>query len=142
MWYEYFLELSDGDIYVGSTPDLRRRFHSHQNGHVTSTQRHRPLKLKAYVTVETEEIARDLERYFKSGSGKAIALNGDCRRRPQSGRRPAGSGQTAFAALPPRQQKGGKRGIHTRVSIAIRKPEPGGFSPPRFSLPGPSTRLA
>jgi len=27
----------------------------------------------SYVAVRTEKIARDLERYFKSGSGKAFA---------------------------------------------------------------------
>ena len=30
MWHVYFLELTNGDIYVGSTNDLRRRFNSHQ----------------------------------------------------------------------------------------------------------------
>jgi predicted GIY-YIG superfamily endonuclease len=30
LWYVYFLELKNGDIYVGSTDDLRRRFASHQ----------------------------------------------------------------------------------------------------------------
>ncbi|MGD0314524.1 MAG: GIY-YIG nuclease family protein [Xanthobacteraceae bacterium] len=34
MWYVYFLELRNGDVYVGSTDDLRRRFNSHQNGQV------------------------------------------------------------------------------------------------------------
>jgi putative endonuclease len=34
---------------------------------------HLPLILKAYVAVETEPIARALERYFKTGSGKAVA---------------------------------------------------------------------
>jgi hypothetical protein len=33
-----------------------------------------PVGLKAYVAVETEKRARELERYFKSGSGTAIAL--------------------------------------------------------------------
>jgi hypothetical protein len=33
MWYVYFLELTNGDIYVGSTSDLRRRVASHQQGH-------------------------------------------------------------------------------------------------------------
>jgi predicted GIY-YIG superfamily endonuclease len=32
MGYVYFLELKNGDIYVGSTDDLRRRFASHQQG--------------------------------------------------------------------------------------------------------------
>jgi putative endonuclease len=74
MWYVYFLELSNGDIYVGSTDDLKRRFKSHNAGHVISTKRLVPAKLKSYVAVETEEHARELELYFKSGSGKAIAL--------------------------------------------------------------------
>jgi predicted GIY-YIG superfamily endonuclease len=74
MWYVYFLQLSSGDIYVGSTNELKRRFSSHQAGHVLSTMAHRPVVLRSYVAVETEEHARELEVYFKSGSGKAVAL--------------------------------------------------------------------
>ena len=73
MWYVYFLELSNRDIYVGSTDDLRRRFESHQKGQVLSTKAHVPASLKSYVAVEGEAHARWLERYFKSGSGKAFA---------------------------------------------------------------------
>ncbi len=73
MWYVYFLELDNGDIYVGSTDDLKRRFTSHQKGRVISTKSYLPLKLKSYIAVEAEETARKLEVYFKSGSGKAIA---------------------------------------------------------------------
>jgi predicted GIY-YIG superfamily endonuclease len=73
LWYVYFLELKNGDIYVGSTNDLRRRVKSHNDGHVLSTKSHLPVALKSYVAVETEAIARALERYFKSGSGKAVA---------------------------------------------------------------------
>ena len=73
MWYVYFLELKNKDIYVGSTNDLQRRVASHQNGHVSSTSSQRPVILKSYIGVETETIARQLERYFKSGSGKAFA---------------------------------------------------------------------
>lgn len=74
MWYVYFLELCNGNIYVGSTPDLKRRFESHRKGQVQSTKAYCPVKLKAYIAVETEAIARELEKYFKSGSGKAIAI--------------------------------------------------------------------
>lgn len=73
MWYVYFLELSNSDIYVGSTNDLRRRFESHQRGYVASTRKHQPAVLKSYVAVANEAMARKLERYFKSGSGKAFA---------------------------------------------------------------------
>jgi len=73
VWYVYFLRLNNGDLYVGSTDDLRRRFASHQKGHVASTKLFLPLTLKSYVAVESEVHARKLERYFKSGSGKAFA---------------------------------------------------------------------
>jgi predicted GIY-YIG superfamily endonuclease len=74
MWYVYFLRLANDDIYVGSTNDLKRRFASHANGQIASTKSNLPAKLQAYVAVETEVIARSLERYFKSGSGKAVAM--------------------------------------------------------------------
>ncbi len=73
MWYVYFLQLNNGDIYVGSTNDLRQRITSHQRGQVISTKTYLPVTLKAYVAVETESTARELEKYFKSGSGKAFA---------------------------------------------------------------------
>ena len=74
MRYVYFLELNNGDIYVGSTPDLKRRFESHQKGQVQSTKAYCPVKLRAYIAVETEAKTRALEKYFKTGSGKAVAL--------------------------------------------------------------------
>jgi putative endonuclease len=74
VWYVYFLQLSNGDTYVGSTDNLRRRFTSHQAGQVLSTKAYLPVILKSYVAVETEDHARELEAYFKSGSGKAVAL--------------------------------------------------------------------
>jgi predicted GIY-YIG superfamily endonuclease len=73
MWYVYFLELSNGDSYVGSTNDLKRRYASHETGQVVSTRSALPAKLRCYVGVESEAIARSLERYFKFGSGKAFA---------------------------------------------------------------------
>ncbi|OEO28655.1 excinuclease ABC subunit C [Devosia insulae DS-56] len=74
MWSVYFLLLRNGDIYVGSTNDLKRRFASHQAGEVLSTKAYIPAVLKSYVAVETEDHARELENYFKSGSGKAVAM--------------------------------------------------------------------
>lgn len=74
MWYVYFLKRSDNSIYVGSTNDLDRRIQAHKSGQVISTKGYLPLELKSYVAVETEEHARVLETYFKSGSGKAFAL--------------------------------------------------------------------
>ncbi len=73
MWYVYFLKLTNNDIYVGSTNDLKRRFASHKAGQVISTKAFLPVKLTSYVAVENEATARTLEKYFKSGSGKAFA---------------------------------------------------------------------
>lgn len=73
MWYVYFLGLRNGDTYVGSTNDLRRRIGSHRRGQVASTKAYLPVDLKSYVAVPDGKTARDLERYFKSGSGKAFA---------------------------------------------------------------------
>ncbi len=73
MWFVYFLRLSNGDIYVGSTNDLRRRITSHEQGQVRSTKAYSPVTLKSYIAVQTEKNARELEKYFKSGSGKAFA---------------------------------------------------------------------
>ena len=73
MWCVYFLLLSNGDIYVGSTNDLKRRVGSHGAGNVASTRAHLPVALKSYVAVGDEATARSLEQYFKSGSGKAFA---------------------------------------------------------------------
>jgi putative endonuclease len=73
VWYVYFLEPANGDIYVGSTNDLRRRFKSHQDAQVVSTRSSLPAILKCYVAVPDEAAARKLERYFKSGSDKAFA---------------------------------------------------------------------
>lgn len=74
MWYVYFLQLSNKDIYLGSTDDLKRRFASHQKGQVLSTKAYIPVILKSYIAIETEDHARELESYFKTGSGKAIAI--------------------------------------------------------------------
>jgi putative endonuclease len=48
---------------------------SHQQGHVVSTSKYLPVVLRSYVAVAVadEVTARRLERYFKSGSGKAFA---------------------------------------------------------------------
>lgn len=73
MWYVYFLKLSNNDIYVGSTNDIERRVKSHTSGQVTSTKSCLPVTLKSFVAVETERHARELEAYFKTGSGKSVA---------------------------------------------------------------------
>lgn len=73
MHYVYFLELSNSNIYVGFSSTLKQRVRAHSEGKVLATSRFLPVKLKSYVAVASKEKAADLEKYFKTGSGKAIA---------------------------------------------------------------------
>jgi len=72
-WFVYVLKSSIKNwIYVGSTDDLVRRMREHDAGLVQSTKAYKPLVLVAYIAVRTERKARELEKYFKTGSGKAV----------------------------------------------------------------------
>ncbi len=72
-YFVYFLKsLSKEFIYVGSTRNLSARLDQHNNGYVQSTKAYRPFKIAAYIAVESEAKAKKLEKYFKTGSGKAI----------------------------------------------------------------------
>ncbi|MBI4434546.1 GIY-YIG nuclease family protein [Candidatus Uhrbacteria bacterium] len=73
MWYVYVLESQKrrGEIYVGSTNDLRRRFREHNDGKSPSTDRYRPWVLMYYEAYRTEELARSREHRLKH-NGNAI----------------------------------------------------------------------
>jgi len=72
MWYVYFLQSQRADWnYVGHTSNLRIRFRSHNSGENRATAPYTPFTLIAYIAVQTEEQAVQLERYFKTGAGAA-----------------------------------------------------------------------
>jgi putative endonuclease len=71
MWYVYVLKMSDGEYYVGSTDDLKRRMGEHARGRSLATKWRLPVILEAYIAVRSEETARCLEKYLKTSSGKA-----------------------------------------------------------------------
>ncbi len=72
MWYVYILRSKTDDRhYVGSTSDFVRRLREHSEGQCCSTKHRRPLEVEAYIAVQNEQIARNLEKYLKSGSGIA-----------------------------------------------------------------------
>lgn len=74
MFYSYILLSEKSHLfYYGSTNNLRERLQLHNEGKVDSTMPHRPWKLVWYGAFETEEQARDFERYLKTGAGKAFA---------------------------------------------------------------------
>ena len=73
MWFVYILKsLSHDYIYIGSTNDLDRRLQHHNERLSKSTAPYAPFEIEAYVAVKTEKQARALEKYFKTGSGKAV----------------------------------------------------------------------
>ena len=76
MYYVYLLLSEvDGNLYTGSTNDLRRRIDEHNNGNVVSTAKRRPLKLIYYEACMNEMDARKREKYLKSGMGKKYIRN-------------------------------------------------------------------
>jgi putative endonuclease len=76
MWYVYVIKSKVADfLYIGSTYDLDRRLSEHNQGKSQSTKAYAPYEIVAFVAVQTEAKARELEKYFKTGSGKAILKN-------------------------------------------------------------------
>jgi putative endonuclease len=76
MWFVYILKSTTSDfIYIGSTNNLERRLTEHNEGKSQSTKAFAPFEIEAYVAVKTESKARELEKYFKTGSGKAVLKN-------------------------------------------------------------------
>jgi putative endonuclease len=73
MWYVYVLRSSrDNNLYVGSTNDISRRLNEHNSGKVDSTKNRKPFSLEAYFAVKDQSRAFELEKYFKTGSGRAL----------------------------------------------------------------------
>ena len=60
----------DGRIYVGITDNLERRIKGHNTGKTKSAKGYRPWILLHSRTVDDRRIARQLEKKWKSGSGK------------------------------------------------------------------------
>ena len=72
MYYTYFLFLNNGNIYTGSTNNLKRRFVEHSLGKVTSTKHKRPLKLIAYEAYLLKSDATRREKFLKTTEGKRL----------------------------------------------------------------------
>ena len=73
MWFVYVLKsVTSTFVYVGFTTDLEKRLQEHNEGLNQSTKHYAPFRIVAYVAVPTEQQAVKLEKYFKTGSGKAV----------------------------------------------------------------------
>jgi len=58
--------------YVGYTSDLRTRLQKHNAGEVSHTSKYSPWTIKTYIAFTNKERACALEKYLKSGSGRAF----------------------------------------------------------------------
>ena len=73
MWFVYVLRsLNHAFIYIGNTHDLDKRVEEHNSGLVQSTKHYAPFTLEVFVGVKSKRKALELEKYFKTGSGKAV----------------------------------------------------------------------
>lgn len=71
MFYVYILlSEKDGNLYVGYTPDLKRRFERHNKGQVIATKYRRPLKLIYYESYLKSIDAKRREKFLKGGKGR------------------------------------------------------------------------
>lgn len=73
MYFVYILKSKKiGQLYVGYTPDLKRRLTRHNAGKVKSTKAYIPWVLVYYSAFENERLAKNFEHYLKTGSGRAF----------------------------------------------------------------------
>ena len=73
MWYVYVLKsIEQPFLYVGSTNNLDRRMSEHNGGKSASTSPCKPYKLLVSIGFPDEHKARELEMYFKTGSGRTV----------------------------------------------------------------------
>ncbi len=74
--YTYILQSTlDGELYIGSTTDLKRRVGEHNAGKVQSTKTRLPFKLIYYEAYPNEEMARVREASLKKrGSARYSVL--------------------------------------------------------------------
>jgi putative endonuclease len=71
MYYVYILKMADGEYYIGSTNNLKRRTEEHTAGREISTKWRLPATLEAYIAVKSKQTSHRLEKYLKTSSGKA-----------------------------------------------------------------------
>ena len=73
MYYVYIVYSSKSkNFYVGYTKDLKSRLDLHNRGEVFATKPYVPWKIVTYASFDNQKIAKDFERYLKTGSGRAF----------------------------------------------------------------------
>ena len=73
MEYVYILKCADNTFYTGHTTSLEDRIRRHNKGENVYTKPRRLVILITYLAFSDKYKAINLEKYLKSGSGKAFA---------------------------------------------------------------------
>ena len=72
MYYVYYLQMNNKQIYTGSTNDLVKRISDHTRGNVTTTSKYLPVILIGYEAYSLKSDAQRRERYLKTTEGKRL----------------------------------------------------------------------
>ena len=73
MFYVYILEsLSNSNIYIGFTQDLKKRFREHNRGLSKSTKPYIPWKIIYYEACLCKADAKRREYYLKKSQGRRL----------------------------------------------------------------------
>lgn len=72
MYYVYCLNMSNGQIYTGSSSNLVKRFNTHQSGNVLTTSKYLPVSLVGYEAYQKKSDAQRRERFMKTTEGKRL----------------------------------------------------------------------
>ena len=64
--------MDNGQIYTGSTANLKARFIAHQSGQVTTTRKHLPVRLVGYEAYAAKSDAQRREKFMKTTEGKRL----------------------------------------------------------------------
>ena len=75
-YFVYILKSEkDGRLYKGISKDPMKRWKEHNSGKTMSTKGYRPWKLVFSERLQSRMEARNREKYFKSGRGRAYLRN-------------------------------------------------------------------
>lgn len=72
MYYVYFLKMNNGQIYTGSTKNLKARMSEHHRGNVRTTSKYLPVILLGYESYILKSDAQRREKYLKTTEGKRL----------------------------------------------------------------------
>jgi len=72
MYYAYILKLSNGNLYTGSSSNIKQRLLEHTSEKVKSTAHKRPVKLLHFEVYTLKSDAQRRERFLKTTEGKRL----------------------------------------------------------------------